>query len=191
MTTTAPGRPRNEETTRAILDAALALVDEVGYAACSIERIAQQAGVQKPAVSRRWCTKGDLVADAVNTVAMPITDPDTGTIEGDLVAMLQEMRATASTPAGKVALRLLAEQAAHPDLVAAIRSTMMVKRRAVFRRVLKRGEERGEIREGVDLDVVVQMLLGPVLIRLLVKHEDVPASVPAATVKLLLAGLHT
>jgi len=131
------------------------------------------------------------VADAVNTVAMPITDPDTGTIEGDLVAMLQEMRATASTPAGKVALRLLAEQAAHPDLVAAIRSTMMVKRRAVFRRVLKRGEERGEIREGADLDVVVQMLLGPVLIRLLIKHEDVPASVPAATVKLLLAGLRT
>jgi AcrR family transcriptional regulator len=189
VTTTAPGRPRSEETTRAILDAALALVDEVGYAGCSMERIAQKAGVQKPAVYRRWCNKSDLVADAVHLVAMPITDPDTGSVEGDLVAMMREMKATAGTPEGKVALRLLAEHGAHPDLVAAIKSSMIAKRRVVFRRVLKRGEERGEIRAGIDVDLVVQMLLGPILVRLLIKHEGVPASLPPATVRLLLAGL--
>jgi hypothetical protein len=95
----------------------------------------------------------------------------------------------ARTPEGRVALRLLAEQAAHPDLVDAMRASIIARRRTVFARVLRRGVERGEIRDGLDVDVVVQMLLGPVLIRLLVKHEKVPASVPATTVKLLLAGL--
>jgi AcrR family transcriptional regulator len=186
---TAPGRPRNEATTRAILDAALELVGEEGYAGCSMERIAQRAGVQKPAVYRRWCNKSELVADAVHTIAIPIEDPDTGSLEDDLVTLLRDMAAMSRTPEGRVALRLLAEQAAHPDLVDAMRASIIARRRTVFARVLRRGVERGEIRAGLDVDVVVQMLLGPVLIRLLVKHEQVPASVPATTVKLLLAGL--
>ncbi|MEY2475788.1 MAG: hypothetical protein QOG87_1103 [Actinomycetota bacterium] len=188
---TAPGRPRNEATTRAILDAALQLVTEDGYAGCSMERIAQRAGVQKPAVYRRWCNKSELVAEAVHTVAIPINDPDTGSLEDDLVAILREMVAMSRTPEGRVATRLITEQAAHPELSEAMRRSIIVRRRTVFARVLRRGVERGEIRDGFELDVVVQMLLGPVLIRLLVKHEDVPASVPATTVKLLLAGLRT
>jgi AcrR family transcriptional regulator len=186
---TAPGRPRNEATTRAILDAALELVGEDGYAGCSMERIAQRAGVQKPAVYRRWCNKSELVAEAVHTVAIPIVDPDTGVLEDDLIALLREMVTMTRTPQGRVALRLIAEQAAHPELVEAIRASIIARRRKVFARVLRRAVERGEIRADLDIDVVVQMLLGPVLIRLLVKHEEVPASVPATTVKLLLAGL--
>jgi AcrR family transcriptional regulator len=186
---TAPGRPRNEATTRAILDAALELVVEDGYAGCSMEGIAQRAGVQKPAVYRRWCNKSELIAEAVHTIAIPIVDPDTGTLEADLVTLLREMVAMSRTPEGRGALRLLAEQAAHPELIEVIRTSIIARRRKVFARVLRRGVERGEIRDGFDLDVVVQMLLGPVLIRLLVKHEDVPASVPATTVRLLLAGL--
>jgi AcrR family transcriptional regulator len=186
---TALGRPRNQATTRAILDAALEVVDEDGYAGCSIERVAARAGVQKPAVYRRWCNKGELVAEAVHTGAVPLVDPDTGSLERDLVRLLQDMVATMETPVGRVAVRLMAEQAAHPDLVAAIRTAMIAERRKLFARVLRRGVERGEIRGGFELDVVVQMLLGPVLLRVLLKREDVPASVPAATVNTLLAGL--
>jgi AcrR family transcriptional regulator len=183
------GRPRNEKTTRAILDAAIEVVGEDGYAGCSMERIAQRAGVQKPAVYRRWCNKGELIAEAVHTVAIPIADPDTGTLAGDLTTLLRELVIMTKTPEGRVAMRLMAEQGAHPELVDAIRVKMIAHRRKVFAQVLKRAAERGEARADVDVDVVVQMLLGPVLIRLLVKHEDVPPSVPGATVKFLLEGL--
>jgi predicted nucleotidyltransferase len=86
-------------------------------------------------------------------------------------------------------MRVLAEQAAHPELVEAIRASMIAGRRSVFERALKRGVERGEIRPGYELDIVIQMLLGPVLIRMVLKGEDVPPSVPTKTVRQLLAGL--
>lgn len=188
-TRTAVGRPRNEETTRAILDAALAVIDEDGYAGCSMERIAQRAGVQKPAVYRRWCNKAELVADAVQTIGVPITDPDTGNLEQDLTALLQELVATTRTPEGRVALRMLVEQSSDAELVTALRRALVLHRRKVMTKVLRRAAERGEIRNDYDLDVVVQMLLGPVMLRLLVKKEQVPAHVPGATARVLVAGL--
>jgi AcrR family transcriptional regulator len=185
----AAGRPRSEENTRAILDAALELVSTEGYAAVSVERIAQRAGVQKPAVYRRWANKAELVADAVLTIAAPLADPDTGTIVGDLTALLNDVAATSRTPAGRAGICIMAEQGTHPDLVEALRTGMMTRRREIFAVALQRGIKRGEIRKGIDLDVAVEMLLGPVILRLLIRREEVPAGIPAATVKLLLRGL--
>jgi AcrR family transcriptional regulator len=155
----------------------------------SVERIAQRAGVQKPAVYRRWPNKAELVADAIVTVATPLHDPDTGTVARDLTILLSDVAATSRTPAGRAGMCIMAEQGAHPDLVVALRTGMITRRRELFATALRRGIKRGEIKRNIDVELTVDMLLGPVILRFLIRRESIPAAIPAAAVKLLLQGL--
>lgn len=81
------GRPRSPAAHRAILDATLALLAELGFERMSIEAIAAHAGVGKTTIYRRWKTKEDLVADALSSVkAVPVA-PDTGDLRTDIALL--------------------------------------------------------------------------------------------------------
>src|SRR4051794_14396378 len=84
------GRPRDPQRRRAILEAALALVAEVGYDRTTIDAIAHRAGASKPTLYRRWPRgKPELVADAIRERhAEASQTPDTGSLRGDLLALV-------------------------------------------------------------------------------------------------------
>ena len=87
------GRPRDEAREQAILDAAIDLVAEVGYDAMSIEAVAARAKSSKATIYRRWPGKAELVAEAMRRRAEPVLEdlPDTGSLRGDLLALVQRM----------------------------------------------------------------------------------------------------
>lgn len=84
-------RRRGSELEAAILGATWRELTEVGYAALTLDSVAQRAGTSRPVIARRWATKPDLVLAAVGHELLreATTAPDTGTLRGDLVALLQ------------------------------------------------------------------------------------------------------
>jgi AcrR family transcriptional regulator len=97
-TTRPAGRPRDDSIDAAVLAAAAAILDQVGYPRLSVAAVAARAGVHKPALYRRWRSKPMLVIDVLATTLPTVLFPDTGTLRGDLEAGVQTLRYTWSAP---------------------------------------------------------------------------------------------
>jgi AcrR family transcriptional regulator len=185
-----PGRRLDPRISDEILAATLDLLAEEGYARLSMEAVAHRAGVHKPAVYRRWPSKLDLVVAAVRSQAAEAVDPDTGDLRADLVALLRDAASTAyRNPKVRAGLRLMVDAAVDEELASAVRDRVVGPRRAVARTILERGVVAGELRGDLDLDLVVDLLLGPLHTRVLVMHRPFPRADIEALVDLVLDGI--
>ena len=77
-------RPRSEEAHRAVLDATVELLVEVGVEGTTLEEVAARSGVAKSTVYRHFGTREGLLASAAHRCAGSLVTPDTGSLEGDL-----------------------------------------------------------------------------------------------------------
>ena len=162
-----PGRPRDPETDRAILRAALKLLTDRGYAGMSVEGVASRAGVGKTTIYRRYSSKVELVAAALGALRDDLGPlPDTGDIRSDIVEMILQMRrALRQGPGLGMIGALLVEERRSPELLELLRERLLRPRREEAIMVLQRGVDRGEIRADVDLEVAVQAMVGAVITR--------------------------
>ncbi|HEY8115079.1 MAG TPA: TetR/AcrR family transcriptional regulator [Actinomycetota bacterium] len=186
-----PGRPRSATAHAAILDAAVALFVERGSDGISMEAVAAMAGVGKATIYRRWSSKEDLVVDAVARVFTKAVRPDTGTVRQDLIESARELhRLMSSSLTGRVFPRMATEIAHRSPLGRLYGERIIGPRRAVFEEALRRGIERGELPEAIDLELAIDQLVGTLLLRKLtgrLKRSD-PAVADRA-VDMLLTGL--
>ncbi|WP_197512088.1 TetR/AcrR family transcriptional regulator [Tessaracoccus coleopterorum] len=107
-------RRRGDALVTAILTATVDELRESGYAALTMDAVARRAGTGKASIYRRWTSRAELVQEAVyRLVPSPGDLPDTGTLRGDLLAMLRGTATTLAGPAGEALRGLLAE--ALPD----------------------------------------------------------------------------
>ncbi|MFF8605662.1 TetR/AcrR family transcriptional regulator [Streptomyces sp. NPDC015346] len=165
MTNVSPqrGRPRDSRAHQAILTATAELVTELGYANTSIGAVASRAGVGKDTVYRRWSGKAELVYEAVFTQAEAAPVPDSGTLMGDLTALLQALLQEFTAPAAAAALPgLLADFAATPELRTRIRTQFLAPAKDGLVAVFERAAQRGEWDRGVPVDLVLDTLAGAV-----------------------------
>jgi AcrR family transcriptional regulator len=167
-----PGRPRSAEAHAAILAAALELAVEGGLRGLSMEAIAARAGVGKATIYRRWKTKEALFAEAIGSIALAPEVPDTGSARGDFEATSGAAVGRMAPEAFRVLPRLMADAADDPELLAALREALVRPRRAAIAEILRRGIERGELRGDVDIDLVSDMLIGPMIARVLMSGGD-------------------
>ena len=87
-----PGRKRSEASRRAILDAAFAILEEVGFETLSIEGVAARAGVGKTTIYRWWPSKGVLAVEAfLDGVAPTIAFAEAGSATADMTAQMQAL----------------------------------------------------------------------------------------------------
>jgi AcrR family transcriptional regulator len=165
----APGRPRSTEADDAILEAAIELFAETGFEGLSVEAVAARAGVGKSTVYRRYSCKVELVAAACRAYAdLGSEPPDTGSLRADLRALTATLvRVLTTTPVGRVIPTLVADQARIPELAAEQRALVQEKRRR-HRTVVERAVGRGELRDDVDPELVIDAVVGPVFYRFLV-----------------------
>src|SRR3954452_15125905 len=158
-------RPRDKNVTDAAHEAALRLLAEVGYSGLTMERVAREAGVGKPALYRRYAGKAELVVGAILATELP---PMEGADLGDT---LEEIRvAAAGLPpdaAGYTALigGLIAEHRRHPELIETFRTALLLPRRAVAMAAIERGQRRGDIRADADPEMLLDLFAGPLLAR--------------------------
>jgi AcrR family transcriptional regulator len=184
-----PGRPRSAEADRAILAATVALLAEAGFAAITMERVASSAGVGKATVYRRWASKVDLVIDAIRTGMHDIEPPGTGSLRQDLVTLMSvQIDWLRDSDTGRMVAGLSAEIQHNAELADALRTNLIISRRAVVRRLLADAVLSGEVRPDADLDVVLDLLYGAIHFRVLVTGEPLEADLASKIVDAVLVG---
>lgn len=164
-----PGRPRSEASHQAIVQATLELLIEGGYRSLTMEQVRDRAGVGKATIYRRWASKEELVSEVVSYLHQDLEAPDTGSVRGDLEAVAQlALEGAQRTGASTAIVRLLADAVGNAELHAIFTQALVMPRRRTVRQALERAVSRGEIREGLDLELVVDLLAGPMLYRILI-----------------------
>ncbi|CAL9462387.1 TetR/AcrR family transcriptional regulator [Streptomyces sp. enrichment culture] len=152
-----------EDVTEAIRAAVFEELAAVGYARMSIEGIARRAGVGKTAVYRRWRSKLHLVLDVVSAIAVQgLPAPDTGTLEGDL-RLLYEVtaRALRHPVVSQIIPDLQAEAARNPEIAELMQKALREGQEGVASKIVAAAEQRGEIRMGVDDELALDLISGP------------------------------
>lgn len=177
------GRPRDPRLDSAIVDATLQLLAEGGYASLTMEAVAALAGVGKATLYRRWTGKEQLVVDAVATLSETPEVVEGASVRDELVARLEAVRRKSdSSLAGKIFPRLISASADNPDLLRSYRHQVLAPRRAAFAATLRRGVAQGLVRTDVDLDHAIDMIIGPMAYRNLIRTEPPPGPELAARI---------
>jgi AcrR family transcriptional regulator len=186
------GRPRDVGMDGAILVAAIQLLSEVGYAGLSVAEVARRAGVSKPAIYRRWAQKSQLIVEAMVTQMPQRVPPDTGSTAGDLLALTNQLLTTLTkTPLGLVLPGLVAEMAADPDLAASYRGLVIEPTRMLWRAAVQAGIARGDLVADTDVELVLDVLAGPLYVRVLITGDTIDPDFARAGVDLVLARYGT
>jgi AcrR family transcriptional regulator len=182
------GRPRSEEAHRAILDATLDLLSEVGFSALTVEGVASRAGVGKATIYRRWPSKLPLVIEAFRELP-GLEDVDTGNLSADLKEMLRSyLHVFNETPLAQVIPSLAGERAHNPEL-SRLFDPVIRGRRQPLRRRLALAVDRGELPPGLDVDLAADLMVGPIAVRLFFTGARISPRMVGPVVDLVLRGL--
>lgn len=184
------GRPRSEASTQAVLAAAENLFGAKGYAGTSIEAIAKKAGVGKQTIYRWWPTKAHLASEIYEHLAPSsrIT-PNTGKLGSDIEAMLVPLfKAYDAGPAAALLSGLIAEAQSGNSSVRDFQQGFFDRRRAVTVSIFQKARDRGEMPQNADIDLLSDMLIGTIWMRLLAGHAPTDERFAKALTANLLAA---
>ena len=191
-TARSPAR-RSERARQAILAAATDLIAERGYARLSVEAIAARAGVGKQTIYRWWPSKAAVVFDAF--LALQVQEeglelPDSGDLATDLTSLLRgTVAALAESPAESAYRALIGEIQHDAELSAELHRRLLGPNLEATKRRLASAQSAGQIGAGVDLDVAVELLFGPIFHRWLLRTAPMDDAYADAVAALVLAAL--
>ncbi|MFI8290762.1 TetR/AcrR family transcriptional regulator [Streptomyces sp. ms191] len=186
------GRPRSEAAERAILAAATSLLEEgVPLADLSIERIARTAGVGKATIYRRWPGKEELFVDLLRSVEPPDPVLPGTSVRDDLVTLLESLRRRGLAKRSSALLHnVFSQMQLYPKLWEAYHATVIEPRRRLGLDVLRRGIETGEIRADLDLELLNDLFVGPLLLRTVLRPgAPLDPGLPERVVDAVLSGV--
>ena len=161
--------------TVAIRNAVMQELAEVGYGRLSIEAVARRAGVGKTAIYRRWGNKLEMVLEIVSDVAgRSVPLPDTGSFAGDLqLLMMIVSRALQHRIASQIIPDLMAEASRNPQIAETLQKALRTHQQAVGDKLIGQAVARGELPEGTDPGLAIDLIVGPLYWRLAVSRTPI------------------
>ncbi|WP_440102607.1 TetR/AcrR family transcriptional regulator C-terminal ligand-binding domain-containing protein [Streptosporangium sp. H16] len=185
------GRRPADQVRREVLRAAGELLLAEGMAGFTVEKVAALAGASRVTLHKWWPSKGALALEGYFGVVGPVLAfPDSGDIAADLTAQLKAfVRLMRDTRAGTVVPQLIGQAQTDPDLAAVYREHYSGPRRALAVQALRRAGRRGQLRPGLDPEVVVDQLWGACYHRLLIPDQPLTEEFAEALVANLLGGI--
>ncbi|MFF5896248.1 TetR/AcrR family transcriptional regulator [Streptomyces argenteolus] len=197
---------RSDRSRRAIHDAALALVGEVGYARTTIEGIAARAGVGKQTIYRWWPSKAAVLMDAfLETAARQAAEaagaggaetggtyeiPDTGDLAADLKLVLRATVDELNDAATEAPMRALAaEGIVDPALGAQFVENLLEPQLQLYVTRLRAAQDAGQVRADIDPRVALELLIAPLTHRWLLRTLPLTHAYADAVVDHALGGL--
>ena len=176
MTPTETGsRPRVEgERELEIFEAALLVLNEVGYDLLTMDAVATRAKASKATLYRRWKGKPELVVAAIMSYKGEAVVPDTGTLRGDLLEAYCGGSGGPDDPlAHSVLSAVVTAMGRDPEFAEVYRRDFIGPKIAVSRAIYERARGRGEVHPDADLSVLAPSLAGIVLHRAFLLGEHV------------------
>jgi AcrR family transcriptional regulator len=152
-----PGARKDPEADRLILETTHRLLRELGYERLTVDGVAREAGVARTTVYRRYRDKADLVSAAIETLRAPVKRSASGDARLDLIAHLEGVRRNYGI---SLAGTLLMEEPHNPRLLELFRERMVTPQRRLVAETIREGIERREIRRDLDVERVLDLLLG-------------------------------
>ncbi len=163
--------PRVTRSQRAILEATLAELGEVGYGAMTIESVAARAGVGKATVYRHWSGKLDLIESALEELKLDIAVPQDGTARERIVAFLRGLATHIGDSTLARCLPALVSASEYDPAVAEFKRRFSQSRRQQLVDLVEAGIAAGEISSEHDPDFVAELLVSPIFFRRLISQE--------------------
>jgi AcrR family transcriptional regulator len=184
------GNVRNRATHAAIIDAAIAILNERGYGGFTIEAVARRCSAGKPTIYRWWKTKSELFMELYNresAAMMPVED--LGSMRAELIAQIRSIfHFWRDTACGRAFRGLIAESLADAKSLARLRDQFMPSRRNLARTILERAQRRGELNVE-DIGTTLDLLYGFTIYHLITDQLDDESQSIEAMVDLLIRGL--
>ena len=172
-----------------MLDSARDLVCHLGPRAVTVDEIAAAAGVGKQTIYRWWPSKSSVIMDAL----IELTDPEPAHLpDSTYEAVRLQMRRVARMFAsrnGELIREVIADSQGDPALAKDFRDRFFAHRRARGAATLERGIATGELRPDLDVDDALDVLYGPLWLRLLVGHRPLSQSAADQILNLVWPGL--
>ncbi|HEY1316777.1 MAG TPA: TetR/AcrR family transcriptional regulator [Gaiella sp.] len=164
----ARGRPRRASASTDILDAALELLAERGFQAATIEAIAARAGVGRNTIYRRWSSKDELIADALEKLVVHIDLHDGDDVHALLLEWIRDFVRVFGDPLyGRILPAVLGELQANPAFARMYAERVVRPRYEALVGVLRRAVEAGALRRDADVEQIADLLAAPPFVRVL------------------------
>jgi AcrR family transcriptional regulator len=177
---------------QAILDATRELLAHDGdVGALTVEAVAARSGVAKTTIYRRWRDKWQLALDAVMIDMLPRFDVpvDVGDTRKELLTFVNSVvKIWAATPYGPAMQGLASQIATDPALARVYREQVVQPRHNQLTPVIQRGITRGDLRPDTDIRLIHELLVGPILYRLLLSGAPLNRTLGPRIVDAILAG---
>ncbi|WP_159766993.1 TetR/AcrR family transcriptional regulator [Streptomyces sp. HM190] len=197
---------RSEKSRRAIYDAALALVGEVGYQKTTIEGIAARAGVGKQTIYRWWSSKADVLLEAFLDLSAQAAEaaagpevlgeearyeiPDTGDLEADLKAVLRATVDELLDPKFEIPSRALAaEGVVNRQLGTEFVAKLLEPQLQLYVKRLRAAQEQGAVCPDIDPRIALELFVSPLAQRWLQHTGPISYDYTDALVEYALYGL--
>ncbi|MED1791437.1 TetR/AcrR family transcriptional regulator [Brevibacillus nitrificans] len=164
---------RVERSRHAVLTTAFELLSEGGVTSFSVDEVVRRSGVAKTTIYRHWPTREALVIDACSQMIAEQETPDTGSLEGDVTAILKEIAHLLPTANWSYVLPSIVDTAERNPEFAEIHSRIQRGHAAPLREVLERAVRRGELSAHADVSTIIAALLGPLFYRRWFSRETI------------------
>jgi AcrR family transcriptional regulator len=185
-----PGRPRDAEVKRRILDAAQKLLEDVGFSSSTVDAIADEAGASKATVYRWWPNKASVLIDAFRqAVGQELPFPNTGIFEEDIRQQVRTFTEFLMSRKGRLLAAFVRAAQEDPEVKAAFRDYWLTPRRAEAKQAMDRHRQRGDMPGDMDLDTAIDLLYGPLYYQMLTGYRDLTIDYADELTQAALAGL--
>jgi AcrR family transcriptional regulator len=145
--------PQREQ---AILHVTLDVLAETGYDALRLDAVAARAKASKATLYRRWSGKAELVVAAIKSYEQTdrlVGETDTGSLRGDLLAILRAITDTMTGPTGQILTGVMIAMQRDSELAEAVRTSILQDRQHIIQRMLDRAIDRGELPADTDVGI--------------------------------------
>jgi len=156
-----------------VLTTAFELLGESGVGGFTVDEVARRSGVAKTTIYRHWPSREALVMDACSRISDEQEVPDTGSLEGDLTAILTNIGDLLGTARWSSVLPSIVDVAERDPEFADIHRRIQHDHAAPLREVIERAAGRGEIAATVDRSAMIAGLMGPLFYRRWFSREPI------------------
>lgn len=192
-----PGRRRSPEVERAILDHTMIILVQRGFQGLTLDRVAAEASVSKATIYRRWSSKEELVIAALGAIPS-IDHVCVGNVVDDLTSFIQTFVDLVMNTPGQRQVQtrmvtmlpsLIAQSADNPELMDALHA-YIARRQEPMRHILIDAIERGELKRPDDIELVIDAIMGPVVLRLFLRDSKIDEEATRAIIRLIVDGIN-